>query len=131
MSLATTPATVERRQEELRSWHQDVFGEGGPQNDPAGTPDSSFESVSGEMAALFEQDQASPEDIARHQDEEDLALVATICRSRQGNKFWRLFGEGDLSDYHDDSPDGVDRSAADMALCRMLAYWTPDREQID
>jgi hypothetical protein len=46
----------------------------------------------------------------------DAELIDRIRASRQGGKFDRLWA-GDLSDYRDD------HSAADLALCCILAFW--------
>lgn len=48
----------------------------------------------------------------------DEALLQRIRESRQGKKFAALWDRADLSAY------SGDESAADMALCSMLAYWT-------
>lgn len=51
-------------------------------------------------------------------DGDDGALLERIRRSRQGPKFIALYDRGDTSAYHDDD------SAADFALCTILAFWT-------
>jgi len=54
------------------------------------------------------------------------AIVASIRNSKQADKFSALFDQGDTSAY-----DG-DWSAADMALCNDLAFWTRgDAEKMD
>jgi len=45
-------------------------------------------------------------------------VLTRARRARNGGKFSKLFDEGDASDY------GGDQSAADFALCGMLAFWT-------
>ena len=47
----------------------------------------------------------------------DYELVEKIRNSQQGQDFMRLFN-GDMSEY------GNDHSAADMAMCKILAFWT-------
>ena len=47
----------------------------------------------------------------------DYALIEKIRNSQQGSDFMRLFN-GDMSAY------GNDHSAADMAMCKILAFWT-------
>lgn len=54
----------------------------------------------------------------------DHDIVERARRASNGAKFDSLM-RGDLSDY------GDDHSAADAALCAILAFWTRDREQID
>ena len=57
---------------------------------------------------------------------DDLAILHRARSASNGDKFKSLFDDGDLSSY-----DG-DHSAADMALCGLLAYWTGnDQEQMD
>lgn len=57
---------------------------------------------------------------------EDEDLLAKARTARNGEKFRGLFDEGDLSAYEGDD------SAADLALCNLLAFWSGgDREQID
>lgn len=46
--------------------------------------------------------------------------------------FVRLYDRGDVSDFLDDSSDGFDGSKADLALARILAFWSSyDVNQID
>jgi putative DNA primase/helicase len=55
---------------------------------------------------------------------DDRALLDRITQSPQGDKFMRLW-KGDISGY-------PSHSEADMALCRILAFWTGgDRARID
>lgn len=65
--------------------------------------------------------QLNQTNIAQATDDEILARAA---HAGNGNKFSRLFYDGDLADYA--SP-----SEADLALANMLAYWTQDGEQLD
>jgi putative DNA primase/helicase len=54
----------------------------------------------------------------------DEEVLGKALGAKNGEKFARLW-MGDTSDYDDDD------SRADLALCRMLAFWTQDPEQID
>lgn len=53
---------------------------------------------------------------------DDQTLTHRISQSRQGQKFGRLM-DGDTSGY-------PSASEADLALCAILAFWTPDTMQI-
>ena len=55
----------------------------------------------------------------------DDELIDRALTANNGGKFHRLFIEGNIADYGDDD------SAADLALCSILAFWTQDRTQID
>lgn len=58
--------------------------------------------------------------------DDDDALLLRARQARNGANFYRLFYGGDTSPY------GNDDSAADLALCDHLAYWTgPDPARID
>ncbi len=53
-------------------------------------------------------------------------IVDTILRTKQADKFYKLFFEGDTSEY------GGDNSSADMALATILAFYVgPNTERID
>ena len=55
----------------------------------------------------------------------DYELIERIRNSQQGNDFMSLYN-GDMSAY------GNDHSAADMAMCKILAFWTGcDADQMD
>ncbi len=55
----------------------------------------------------------------------DYELIEKIRNSQHGNEFMRLYN-GDMTAY------GNDHSAADMALCKILAFWTQcDPERMD
>ena len=55
----------------------------------------------------------------------DGELIERIRSSRYGSDFTSLYN-GDMSVY------GNDHSAADMALCKILAFWTGcDKDQMD
>lgn len=59
-------------------------------------------------------------------DLDDEALLAKARQAKNGAKFCRLYDLGDPSHY------GGDDSAADMALCAMLAFWAArDAERMD
>lgn len=61
----------------------------------------------------------------------DETLVKKIRESKRGDLFGRLMS-GDYSDYRNRTTHEPDRSAADMALCNILAFWTSnDAVQID
>lgn len=55
----------------------------------------------------------------------DKKIIDKIRKSKQANKFHRLYDLGDKSDYDNDD------SSADMGLCCILAYYTQDFNQID
>lgn len=64
-------------------------------------------------------------DISYESSLNDYELVEKIRNSQQGEDFMRLFN-GDMSAY------GNDHSSADLALCKILAFWTScDANQID
>src|SRR5262249_21297950 len=54
----------------------------------------------------------------------DDELLKKAFAARNGDKLKRLFG-GDTSEHQDDN------SAADMAFCQMLVFWTDDPRQVD
>lgn len=54
----------------------------------------------------------------------DRELLDRAFAARNGARMEALY-RGDTSAY------GGDRSRADLALCRMLAFWTEDPEQLD
>ena len=59
-------------------------------------------------------------------DGEDDELLEQARKARNGRKFSALYDEGDLS-WH-----GGDHHRADLALCRLLAFWAgPDPERVD
>ncbi len=70
-------------------------------------------------------DPASMRAIFARPNASDQELIERALRARSGDRFGRLWA-GNPSDYEND------HSRADMALCRMLAFWTGgDRERID
>ncbi|MDP9470568.1 MAG: hypothetical protein M3Q71_07860 [Chloroflexota bacterium] len=65
----------------------------------------------------------SPTPITVQLDLTDNEVLERAFKARNGDKTRRLY-EGDLSDY------GGDASAADLALCSHLCFWTQDDEQV-
>lgn len=55
----------------------------------------------------------------------DERLIKKALAAKNGDKFKRLFEDGDTSDYKGDD------SASDLALCMRLAFWTQVAAQID
>jgi putative DNA primase/helicase len=99
--LSGTPRSIEPRQAELDALHERLWPV--PPEAPGTWP----------LGARI----AAP----RLTDEE---VLEKALGARNGEKFARLW-TGDTSNYNDD------HSAADMALCSLLAFWTQDPEQID
>lgn len=58
-------------------------------------------------------------------DPSDGELLARMRRAANGGRFSALYDRGDLSAH------GGDHSRADHALCRMIAFWCQDPDQID
>ena len=56
----------------------------------------------------------------RDGDEDTFRIIEALRRQKNGEKFSRLFDSGDISEY------GGDDSAADCALCAMIAFRTGD-----
>jgi hypothetical protein len=56
---------------------------------------------------------------------DDYDIIEKCRRARNGELFRRLYDLGDLSEY------GDDHSAADLACCNLLAFYTQDEAQID
>jgi hypothetical protein len=94
--LAGTPTTIERRPVEVLALHRETFGEPAP---------------------------IAPRQPAPVTDLDDGALLERMWEARNGDKLRRLWS-GDQGDYPDSSADGVDGSAADLALCSALAFWS-------
>jgi putative DNA primase/helicase len=64
---------------------------------------------------------------------DDEIILQKAKAARNGEKFQRLW-DGDTSDYAFFNPDGtlnLGHSEADLALCRELAFWTQNEQQID
>jgi putative DNA primase/helicase len=56
---------------------------------------------------------------------EDAEVIRRAASALNGPKFTALYRAGDLAAY------GGDHSAADLALCNLLAFWIRDQDQID
>ena len=107
------PFTVEDRQHEVTAWHVKIFGThrtAPEKTTPVDAPD--------------------PAEVAGQQKRDD-ALIAKILRSKQGEKFRRLFVDGDMTDYIAGEDGRVDHSRADYALLGLLACRTQDPQQLD
>ena len=98
----------------------------------AGTPET-IEDRTDELAALYHEvflpDTRKPRKAKPNgggAKGNDAALLTRARESRNGAKFSNLYDNGDTSAY------GGDDSAADLALCDLLAFWTgPDPDRID
>jgi putative DNA primase/helicase len=100
---AGTPLTIESRQDAIEALHHRTFSE--PKIDkPVAAPD-----------------RMAPRAIERLEDAE---LLERAFRARNGDKTRQLFG-GDTSAH------GCDNSAADLALCSLLGWYTDDPQQLD
>ncbi len=100
--LASTPRSIESRQEKLESIVRRVFGE--PSTNGHGEPPTAPEPVGNGLS-----------------DEE---LVQKALSASNGERFARVWA-GDVSDHGS-------HSEADLALCGMLAFWTGgDPERVD
>ena len=92
---------------------------------PDGTPYAMFaEAPGGHRLAQCERANAAPQSQTPSQVLDDAALLAKAHAARNSAKFTQLW-HGNTSGY------GGDDSAADMALCCMLAFWTQDAAQLD
>ncbi|HEX3642544.1 MAG TPA: hypothetical protein VHV10_14735 [Ktedonobacteraceae bacterium] len=94
--LPSTPETIEHRQEEITALYQELEQLG---------KKTTTRSRQSQKAPLY------PIDIS------DLELIERAKTATNGLKFARLW-DGDTSEY------GNDDSAADQALCNLLAFWT-------
>ncbi|MDP1817445.1 MAG: DUF5906 domain-containing protein [Leadbetterella sp.] len=100
--LDNTPLTIEKRQEELDKIHAEVFG-----------------NHSSKPTSKANQEPATTLSLS------DGELINKAMSARNGAKFKALWN-GDKSGY------GNDDSAADIALCEMLAFWTgKDHNRVD
>jgi predicted P-loop ATPase len=72
----------------------------------------------------IQQDDTQPQQAEQTVTMDDQALMKIIRKSRQGDKFKKLFDDGDISDYESDSE-------ADSGLACMLAWWTKNSTQIE
>jgi putative DNA primase/helicase len=103
--LEGTPREIQERQAQIDAVHSDVFR---PQSQPL--PNSNSKS--------------SPEYASSGLS--DGEVLSKACSARNGEKIYRLYHLGDTSDY------GGDDSAADLALCDLLVFYTgPDEAQLD
>jgi hypothetical protein len=106
--LEGTPKTVRSAQQALMKLHRKSFGELDNSDD---------------LAPTLENDNHIPKAIRKLDDDQ---LLRRILRSQHNLPFARLYYGGDTS-MHDG-----DDSAADLALCGVLAYWSGgDRERMD
>jgi primase-polymerase (primpol)-like protein len=127
--FAGTPVSIEDRQDVLTRWHSDTFLQ---QLAPAFmAQDYQDKNISSpeipldpKLAELMEQDAMSETESEQIKADIDGLLRSSIVWSTQGDKFTGLW-DGDMSEYNND------HSAADMALCSIIAYWTRDKVQID
>jgi hypothetical protein len=100
--MATTPATIEKRQEKLNKLYAEVFGN--HSNKPTSKP---YLKTATTLSLS------------------DAELINKAMSAKDDAKFKALWN-GDTSNYGDDD------SRADMALCGMLAFWTgKDHDRID
>lgn len=94
-----------------------------------GTP-TSVKNAQGAVTKLYnvwfaEQKKKNTSNTGKSPDMEDDQILG-ICRgAKNADKFSKLFNKGDLTDYNNDA------SAADQALCNILAFYTQKPEQID
>jgi hypothetical protein len=102
--LSGTPTTIESRQEEVEAVHADVFA------------------ARNHRSEQTNQEQRE-ERSTNHVNDQELLKYAR--QANNGEKFKKLYDQGDISGYS--SP-----SEADPALCMMLAFWTrKDAARID
>jgi putative DNA primase/helicase len=99
--LDGTPTTIEPRQAELEAFEAEVFATPSPPVRPVVPP------MNGTGPHLS-----------------DEAILEKATQAKNGPKFQRLFA-GDTSGHGDDD------SAADLALCDLLAFYTQDTDQMD
>jgi hypothetical protein len=101
--LPGTPSTIEDRQPELEALHAELFGKSACEATPV--PDESR---------------------ACNSDADDEELLARARAAKNGAKLAALFDRGEIAAYEGDD------SAADLALCSLLAYWCgPDPQRLD
>jgi primase-polymerase (primpol)-like protein len=99
--LPNLPHTIEPRQDELNALYHTIFGD---ENERLPDVDQRYDSIRLENADI----------------------IRKASAAKNGDKFKRLFFDGDTRDYCDDD------SSADLALCDMLAFWcSNDPIQID
>jgi primase-polymerase (primpol)-like protein len=103
--LVDTPATIEDRAAEVSAFYAFVFGEDAPEPQQQGAVG---------LPKVWSDEQ----------------LLTRATRGKNGARFQRLWA-GDAFD-HLGSDGKPDESAADLALCRYLAFWTGrNRERMD
>jgi primase-polymerase (primpol)-like protein len=94
----------------------------------SGTPfaiQSRQEALERLAAELFPESSSLRKTVVAHIDLSDEQLIERAKSARNGDRFRRLWA-GDVSDY------GNDHSRADLALCRILAFWCGgDCERVD
>jgi hypothetical protein len=106
--LNGTSRTVRSAQQALLELHRETFGD----------PESP-----GSLAPASEDDNHVPKAIRKLDDDQ---ILRRILRSQHNLRFARLYYGGDTSMHEGDD------SAADLALCGALAYWSGgDRERMD
>ena len=104
--LIGTPLSIENRQEEVEVFYKELFGE----------------DLCGEVTSHDEDHKPDNDGFGGPDDE----LLDLARKASNGEKFKKLFDEGEISDYANDD------SRADAALCTMLAFWTgPNPERIE
>ena len=96
--IAGTPTTIEDRAAQVLAIHAQVFAEKLRKDDQ-------------------QRAKASARRLAASLDLDDAALIEKARRAQNGPLFSSLFDQGDVSRY------GGDDSAADLALCNLLAFW--------
>ncbi len=123
--IAGTPNSVEPNQTAIDNFVARHFGEkhppqnASPQNaNPNPTNTVKGESAESESASESESIEAPRLRLAPDQ------ILPRARAAKNGHKFRALYDFGDISDYGDDD------SAADMALCRLLAFWTGGRSEL-
>jgi len=115
--LAQYPATVESRQDELQALYSEVFGPAGPDTRQITrkAQDGRQDKPTGEV----KRDTTPAGGLS------DKAVIARMLGSANAGEIERLLA-GDVTAY------GGDDSAADLALCNHLAFWTgKNRQQMD
>ncbi len=108
--LEGTPTTIRNAQKELLALHADTFPDAaaapGPTSSPTGQTAGGYEVWNNGLT--------------------DEQVIVKAASAKHGEKFRRLFYDGDTSGHAGDD------SAADMALVATVAFWTgPDPEQIE
>jgi putative DNA primase/helicase len=103
------PDHIEERGAELQALHASVFSSEKPETKPNGKTASQTEAY-------------SPLDL------DDEQILTKAGNAANGEKFRKLFHQGDFSNY----PSLPTQSEADLALCGMLAFWSrKDHSRID